>query len=106
MPLVCTIWGLIQTGWIWTQYHRLNDLALLSARDAAAQVPCLGACARIIRPEIRIPFDFNRLEAGRWRSTLVSDTAEMAGVDGREKGGVPWLSVTQSARSRPIDLSH
>ena len=107
MPLVCVlIWGLIQAGWIWTQYHRLNDLALLSARDAAAQVPVSGVRARADRLGLKSEYLLisTDSEAGRWRSTLrYPIRPKWLAWMVVKTGGVPWLSATQSARSRPIE---
>lgn len=109
MPLVCfLIWGLIQAAWIWTQYHRLNDLALLSARDAAAQVPVSGVRARADRLGLKSEYlsISTDSEGGRWSSTLrYPIRPKWLAWMVVKTGGVPWLSVTQFARSQPIDLS-
>ena len=110
MPLVCfLIWGLIQAGWIWTQYHRLNDLALLAARDAAAQVQVSGVRSRADRLGLKSEYILisTDVEEGRWRSTLrYPIRPKWLAWLVIKTGGVPWLSVTQSARSQPIDLSY
>ena len=107
MPLVCLfIWGLIQAGWIWTQYHRLNDLALLAARDAAAQVQVSGVRVRADRLGLKSEFLLisTEVEEGRWSSTLrYPIRPQWLAWMVVKTGGVPWLSVAQSARSRPIE---
>ena len=72
MPLVCVLfWGLIQAGWIWTQYHRLNDLALLT-QGMAAQVPVSGVRARADRLGLKSEYLLiSTVSEGRWRSTLL-----------------------------------
>ena len=108
MPLVCfLIWELVQAGWVWTQYHRLNDLALLAARDAAAQVQVSGVRARADRLGLKSEYLLiaTEVDEGRWRSTLrYPIRPQWLAWIVVKSGGMPWLSVTQSARRQPTDL--